>query len=529
LLPLPLLIAGLQVAAVPAQQPLAKNDPAAAFFASAPIVQVQILLPDAARQSLQKEARAYAEADLQLDGKLFARVGIKLKGAAGSFRELGERPGFTVHLGKFGGSERFHGLRRFHLNNGAQDESRLCEWLGHEVFTAAGLPAPRVAHAMVRLGHQPLGLYVFRESFDSGFLRRAFDSENGWLYDGGFCQDVDAELEQDAGEAKPDRRRLQELAELTRGIDTRRSTKLAAAVDLPHFLDFLALEAMLGHWDGYSRNANNYRLWLPSNGKAVFLPHGMDQLFGDSGASVLDHPTALVANAVLQQPAYRKRFRERLKAHVPLFAPARLQPKVTAIAARLEAELRPTDPGAADALAAAVRDLQERIAARHASLQAQVTQPEPKPEPVPFGTPLALKNWHPAAETEGIELEPNRSQGIATLRGRIGEASDEPRLGAFRTTVLLGPGRYELRGNVRCADVVPPPKDGDGREQGGVRLRADGNHSARLSGSTGWQAVACTFEVGEFQRTVELACELHGLQGTAWFRLDTLQLVRVAR
>jgi hypothetical protein len=528
-----LLLAALATTPAAAQKAAPKTprqpDPAAAFFAANPIVQVQILLSDQARQSLRQDARAYAEADLQLDGVRFARVGVKLKGAAGSFRELDERPGFTVHLAKFDGKDRFHGLRRFHLNNGAQDDSRLCEWVGHHVFTAAGLPAPRVAHARVRLGDQDLGLYVFRESFDGGFLRRAFDSEQGWLYDGGFCQDVDAELEQDAGEAKEDRSRLQALAEVSRGIDTNRAAKLAAAIDVPHFVDFMALEAMLCHWDGYCGNANNYRLWLPSRGKAVFLPHGMDQLFGDTEASVLDHPTAMVANAVMQQPAYRKRYRERLRVHLPLFAPDRLQPQVAAIGQKLVAELRRSDPGQADALAEAVRNLQERIAARHGSLQAQVVLPEPKPQPLPFGSPLALKKWHPAAETEGIELEPDRLQGLAVLQARIGERGSEPRLGAFRTNVLLGPGRYELRGNVRCSDVVPPPKDGDGNEHGGVRLRAGDARSERLLGSTGWQAVTCQFEVGEFQRSVELACELHAFAGSAWFRLDTLQLVRVAR
>jgi hypothetical protein len=131
--------------------------------------------------------------------------------------------------------------------------------------------------------------------------------------------------------------------------------------------------------------------------------------------------------------------------------------------------------------------LQERIAARYTSLQAQVAAPEPKAQPVPFGSPLALKKWHPAAETEGIALEPERLQGLSVLRAKIGEPGDEARRGAFRTTVLLGPGRYELRGNVRCSDVVAPPKDDDGNEHGGVRLGAGDARSERLLGSTGWQ------------------------------------------
>jgi hypothetical protein len=35
------------------------------------------------------------------------------------------------------------------------------------------------------------------------------------------------------------------------------------------------------------------------------------------------------------------------------------------------------------------------------------------------------------------------------------------------------------------------------------------------------------FEVGEFQANVELACDVQGFTGKAWFRLDSLQLVRL--
>jgi spore coat protein H len=516
------LIAGLAAAGFAQDSP--SSDPAAAFFAAAPIVQVQILLTADAREHLRREPRRYVAGDLYLDGVGFARVGLKLKGAAGSFRDIDDRPGFTVHLGKFGKDERFQGLRRFHLNNGAQDDSRLCEWIGYEMFTAAGLPAPRV-----RLGTTDLGLYVFREAFDDAFLERIWGHTRGQLWDGGFCQDVDGELELDAGDGSKDRSALRALASLARGIDTQRATKLAAAIDIEHFIDFAALEAMLGHWDGYCGNANNYRLWLPTRGKAVFLPHGMDQLLQDAEASVLDHPSALVASAVMQQPAFRKRYRERLHALLPLFAPAQLEPRLTALATRLAAELRRTDPEAADAYAAAVRDLQERFAARAAQLGEQVNAPEPKPVPVPIGSPFALKKWQPGAETDGIELQPQRVQGVATLHARIAGRADEPRLGAFRTHVLLGPGRYELRGSVRCVDVAPPPADAEGRAIGGVHLRADGAESDRISGTSGWRSVVCAFDISDFQRSVELSCELHGKAGEVWFRLDSLQLVRTAR
>lgn len=517
----------LAAAPAPAQQKPAADDPAKAFFGRQPVVRVRIDLAADQRQKLRQDGRKYATAALRLDGKEFAAVGVKLKGAAGSYQEIDERPGFTVHLGKAGGDARFFGLEKFHLNNGAQDGTRLHEWVGNGVFAAAGLPAPRVAHALVELDGKALGLYVLREAFDGEFLQRSFGGKDGNLYDGGFCQDVDQELQRDAGNGPDDRADLQRLARACQGVDARREAALQVLIDLPHFLDFLALEAMLGHWDGYSLNMNNYRLWLPTSRPAVFLPHGMDQLFGDSEASVLDHPPGLVASAVLQVPAFRKRYRERLKALLPLFAPDRLVPPVKELGGKLARELQAVDPDGARALEDEVRGLCERIAARHRALAQQVKAPDPKPLALAVGKPWPLKTWHPAAETEGIEL-PKRPTGPgAALQIAIADKGSEPRRGLWRTHALLAKGRYELRATVRCEDVALPPKDQDGNQPGGVVVRADGAASERLAGDAAWRPLAAAFEVGEFQRNVGLELDLHAMAGKAWFRADSLQLVRL--
>jgi spore coat protein H len=517
----------LAAAAAPAQQKPAAEDPAKAFFGRNPVVRVRIGLAPDQREKLRQSGREYATATLRLDGKEFAAVGVKLKGAAGSYQSIDERPGFTVNLGKAGGTERFFGLQKFHLNNGAQDGSRLHEWVGNGVFAAAGLPAPRVAHALVELDGAPLGLYVLREAFDGEFLVRAFGGKEGNLYDGGFCQDVDQPLQKDAGDGPDDRADLQRLCRACQGVDPRREAALQVLIDLPHFLDFLALEAMLGHWDGYSRNMNNYRLWLPASRPARFLPHGMDQLFGDSEASVLDHPPGLVASAVLQVPALRKRYRERLKALLPLFAPDRLVPPVKELGDKLARELRTVDPDGARALEDEVRGLVDRIGARHRALVQQVKAPDPKPLPLAVGKPFALKTWHPAAETEGIEL-PKRPTGPgAALQIAVADKATEVRRGLWRTHVLLAKGRYELRATARCEDVALPPKDQDGNQHGGALVRADGAESERLSGDAAWRPLVAAFEVGEFQRNVGLELDLHAVAGKAWFRADSLQLVRL--
>jgi spore coat protein H len=518
---------GMLAGALPAQPaPAAAGpDPARAFFASPQVLAIRVTLDEPARQRLRERPREYVPATVRLGEQECTGAAVKLKGAAGSFRELDDRPCLTVHLGKHGGTGRLHGLQRFHLNNSVQDDTLACEWLGHDVFTAAGLPAPRVAHARVSIDDRDVGVYVLREAFDRQFLLRAFGTSAGNLYDGGFCRDVDELLEKDAGDGVDDHADLLRLATACRGVDANRAQALLEVVDVPQLVDFLALEALLGHWDGYGQTRNNYRLWLPAAGKAVFLPHGMDQLLGEADASVLAHPVAIVASAVLQQPAFRKRYRERLKALLPLLAPPRVLPRLERLQAVLQRELRVGDAGSAAAHTQAMRSLAQRVRERHAELLRQIDAPEPQPLPLAPGKPFPVKGWHPAANTDGIELDRKASGAAPSLRLACAGRGDAPREGAWRVPVLLAAGRYELRASVRCEQLVPV---GDG--DGGVRLHVDGAASpwhSSAAGAQGWRALVCAFEIDRFQRTVELECQLRATGGRAWVRLDSLCLARV--
>jgi hypothetical protein len=506
--------------------PPADLDPARAFFAAGEGVRISITLTDADREHLRTKPREYVQAVVRVDRQPeWAHVGVKLKGAAGSFREIDDRPGFTVHLGKFGEPNRLHGLQRFHLNNCVQDDTCLCEWLGNEVFTAAGLPAPRVAHALVTLDGKSLGLYVLREAYDRQFLMRVYGNAAGNLYDGGFCQDIDSDLEKDSGDGDKDRSDLKQLRELCKGVATDRTTRLEAAIDMPAFLDFMALELMLGHWDGYTQNRNNFRLWCASApGRAQFLPHGMDQLFGEEDASVLDHPTTIVASACHQDPALRKRYRERLRALLPLFEPRRLLPKIEAIAGKLQKALRTIDDAAATHHAEAVRGLQERVSARYRNLQVQVKAPEPKPLQFSGQKPIALTAWHPGAESDHVVLAKKDFKGVNTLQIACQKGPAEPREAAWRTHALLERGRYRLSATTRC-DGVSKPNDDD--SDTGVHVAVNGASSERLTGNQNWRPLVCEFEVSEYMRNIELELRLRAVTGTAWFRADSLQLVRL--
>jgi hypothetical protein len=141
----------------------------------------------------------------------------------------------------------------------------------------------------------------------------------------------DGELDRDEGPGKGpgDRADLRAIVEACRMPDlTARWKRLDELVDIPLFVRFMALEAMLAHWDGYSFNTNNYRVYFEPGKKARFLLHGMDQCFGDPGMSVLEHPRAMLAASVMRNPEWRKLYRRELERQLDEFDGRRLSRRV---------------------------------------------------------------------------------------------------------------------------------------------------------------------------------------------------------
>jgi len=504
----------------------ASKDGSDVYFERGAVHTLRLLVQPEDEARLRRAPREYVPFELWVDGERCATGGgVKLKGAAGSFREYDDRPAFTVRLGKFDGEALFHGLEKFHLNNSVQDESYLCEWLGSALFREAGVPATRVAHALVTVNERDLGLYVLKEGFDKRFLARWFDDAEGNLYDGGFCQDVDAELERDSGRGPKDRSDLAALAAACREPDLVQSwAALEQRLDVPAFVRFMALEELLGHWDGYTQNTNNYRLYFGPGGKARFLPHGMDQLFGEPEASVLEMPASLVGASVMKRPEWRKLYRKELKTLAQELDTRRLTKLVAPTQARLQAALKRYDRDAAQLQAERHRELVARFTARATFLAHEVTAPEPKPLVFRPGLGLVVPGWRAHSEVEDAELTEHEQHGSRWLTIRAGPSGRC--VASFRRGVLLEQGRYRLQALVRV-DGVAPLADDDPPARGAT-LRTAGEAATDMLIGTATRALAFEFEVTEAVRDVELVLELRAAEGELRVRADSLELTRLA-
>ena len=269
-------VAGTQAAPAPPNQ----NDE---WVNERRVLDISIELSRDAVEALRKEPRQYVHGMVKEGKSQFADVAIHLKGSVGSFRPIDDKPGLTLNFSRFQPNRTFHGRTKVHLNNSVEDPTYLNEKLGSLVFSKAGIATPAVQHAVVRVNGRRLGLYVMKEGFTREFLGRHFSDATGNLYDSDTAAQMsdDLDLEARAAGTGSDLNRLRELNRIS---DSRqRWQELERLVDVDQFLSFMAIEVMICHRDGYSLARNNYRLYHePSQDRFVFLPHGMDQLFGRS-------------------------------------------------------------------------------------------------------------------------------------------------------------------------------------------------------------------------------------------------------
>ena len=244
---------------------------------------------------LRANPRKDVDGVVTMDGHSFPGIRLHVKGSTGSFRPVDDRPGLTLRFDRVESGRRGLGHRTLHLNNSVEDPSLLQEQLGAAFFRRAGVPASEVGHARVMLNGSPRGLYVWVAGLDPEFLSESLGGDHA------------RSLGQD--DRVP---RLQEI--LTDTDLNRRWLRLESVLDRDRCLSFLAMEVILGHRDGYFLARNNFRLVEESaGGRLVFLPHGMDQLFGPADLPWQPFAGGPVARAILETPEGRQRYERRFR------------------------------------------------------------------------------------------------------------------------------------------------------------------------------------------------------------------------
>ena len=141
----------------------------------------------AAIRSLRREPRKYVPATIREGDTIYTNVELHLRGSIGSFRPVDDKPGLTIKIEK--GAQRFHGLKKFHLNNSVQDPTYLSEWLCTDLFRRAGrrqsrdLLLQRKREGMISFSRNEarteFGLFYLRKSLLYNTVNRQLSMVNG--------------------------------------------------------------------------------------------------------------------------------------------------------------------------------------------------------------------------------------------------------------------------------------------------------------------------------------------------------------
>lgn len=263
---------------------------------------------------------SYVEAKVSIDGVVFPKVGLRKKGFIGSLSHT--RPSLKIKLNHVDKAGEIEGLTNLTLNNNKQDTNLMSQFMGYALFNAIGSPAPRCAYAKVTVNSKNLGIYSHVETIRQPLLKRAFGNSNGTLYEGtvvDFYKDWENSFEHKRGDDTQGRAQINALINLLADPKTT-ETDIGELVDLEAFYKFWAAESLVGFWDGYSGNKNNFFAYLnPEDNKFYFIPWGMDSVFtkmsklefmNDPRAPISVKTQGLIAYKLYQFESGRQQYRK---------------------------------------------------------------------------------------------------------------------------------------------------------------------------------------------------------------------------
>lgn len=338
------------------------------LFAEPKVLEISVEVPQAQLDALKKEPRVYVKATVKEGTNVYSNTGFRFKGTNVSSKA--ERPSFTLKFNEFITDQRFQGQRKLGFENSAQDASYLGEPIANELFRSAGIPAPRTTFARVQLNGKDAGLYVVAEGVNKDFLDRHFDKSKGNLYEGDGT-DLTDKLDKDSGDNAKDQPDVKALVEAAKEPNPeQRLKKLQSILDVDRFLTFVAMETLVGHTNGYALAKGRYRIYNdPGTGVMVFMPHGIETVFGKPDAPITPEMKGLLAKAVLETPEGKKRYREELK---KILGKTFKLDLTQARAKELAGKVKPALKDKAADYDKAVNEFLERLAARHKFVEQQL-------------------------------------------------------------------------------------------------------------------------------------------------------------
>jgi hypothetical protein len=228
-------------------------------------------------------------------------VGFRLRG---NTSRSAAKKSFKIKFNAYTSGVKYQGVKELNLNGQHNDPTLVREKLFYDVWNEFGLPKRRTSFSKVYINNVYFGLYTSLEEMDDEWLKKAYgkDNDTGNLYKCTYPADLkyisDAQtsyknvVSSTATKGRAYDLKNNELADdysdlvllIKKGNQSTTATlpaQLSQILDINQFLKAYAVEVMLGHWDDYAYNKNNFFLYHnPKSNLFEFISYDPDNSLG---------------------------------------------------------------------------------------------------------------------------------------------------------------------------------------------------------------------------------------------------------
>ena len=217
-------------------------------------------------------------------------VGIRLRGNTSL---ASAKKSFKIDFNAYNSGFKWLDLKSINLNGEHNDVSIMRSRTCQEMLRLAGLPAARTSYIELYINGEYKGIYLNVEHIDDQFIEARFTNDDtGNLYKAKWGADMTFQglsgtpyhslYELKTNEALDDFSGLVHFMDvLNNSPNNEFPCAIQEVLDVELFLNSLALQILVGQWDGYTFNKNNYYLYQrPSDNKFVFIEYDLDNTFG---------------------------------------------------------------------------------------------------------------------------------------------------------------------------------------------------------------------------------------------------------
>ncbi len=222
-------------------------------------------------------------------------VGFRLRGNTSRYSA---KKSFKVSFNTYHSGRKFYGLEKLNLNGEHNDPSIIRSKISWDLMRSFGIPAPRSNHIEVYINGNYYGLYIQVEHIDEEFVESRFENKDGNLFKCLWPADLDYRgSDPDNYKHMQGDRRVYDLKTNTQADDysdiaqyinilnnvssSVYPCEIENVFNVYDYLKVIALDVILGNWDGPIYNKNNFYLYHnTASNRMEYIPYDLDNTLG---------------------------------------------------------------------------------------------------------------------------------------------------------------------------------------------------------------------------------------------------------